>query len=110
MFNWYRFLDIPLLTNFQLIQEHLQVIIDANLRPANLQWYHHDYQPGAECLVIQHMQNKLEPCKFIHSQLNWSVSMAQSPYAVIHSRLNDLAFNILSPIINNLEATALGGR
>jgi hypothetical protein len=56
-------LDIPLLTDFQLICDQRQVIIDENLRRANSKCRHHDYQPGDKCLVIHHDPMKLEPCK-----------------------------------------------
>jgi transposase InsO family protein len=56
-------LDIPLLTDFQLIRDKRQVIIDENLRRANSKRRHHDYQPGDECLVIHHDPTKLEPRK-----------------------------------------------
>jgi hypothetical protein len=57
-------LDIPaLLTNFQLIRDQRQVIIDENLCHANSKCRHHDYQPGDKCLVIHHDPTKLEPCK-----------------------------------------------
>jgi hypothetical protein len=58
------FLDIPLLTDFQVIQERRQVTIDENLRRANSRRRHHDYQAGDECLVIQHSPNKLEARKY----------------------------------------------
>ncbi len=58
------FLDIPLLTGFKTIQERRQVTIDENLRRANRQQRHHDYQAGDKCLVIQHAPNKLESQKY----------------------------------------------
>jgi hypothetical protein len=58
------FLDIPLLTDFRLIQEKRQVTIDDNLRCANLRRRHHDYHSGDECLIIQHSPNKLEARKY----------------------------------------------
>jgi transposase InsO family protein len=58
------FLDIPLLNDFQLIQERWQTVIDDNLRRANTRRRHYDYQPGNECLIIQHSPNKLESRKY----------------------------------------------
>jgi transposase InsO family protein len=52
------FLDIPLLTNFWLIQERRQITIDDNLHRANTWQRHYDYQLGNECLIIQHSPNK----------------------------------------------------
>jgi hypothetical protein len=46
-------LDIPLLTDFQVIRDRQQVIIDEKLRRANSKHRDHDYQPGDECLAIQ---------------------------------------------------------
>jgi transposase InsO family protein len=75
-------LDIPLLTNFQLIHDQRQVIIDENLCRANSKHQHHDYQPGDECLVIHHDPTKLEPCKFgpftiEHIHINSTVTIHQ---------------------------------
>ena len=58
------FLDIPLLSDFRLIQEKRQVTIDDNLRRANLRRRHRDYQARDECLIIQHSPNKLEARKY----------------------------------------------
>jgi hypothetical protein len=79
------FLDIPLLTDFQLIQERRQTSIDDNLRCANLRRWHYDYQPGNECLIIQHYPNKLEPHKYgpftielVH--INGTVTIRHDPH------------------------------
>jgi hypothetical protein len=36
-------LDIPLLTNFQLIHDRRQMIIDENICQANIKRWHHEY-------------------------------------------------------------------
>jgi hypothetical protein len=64
LFHRDMFLDIPLLTDFRLIQEKWQVTIDDNLRHANLWRWHHNYQAGDKCLIIQHSPNKLEARKY----------------------------------------------
>jgi hypothetical protein len=68
-------LDIPLLTNFQLIRDQRQVIIDENLHRANSKRRHHDYQPGDKCLMIHHDPTKLEPCKL-------------GPFTIEHTHIN----------------------
>jgi hypothetical protein len=68
-------LDIPLLTNFQLIRDQRQVIINENLRRTNSKHQHHDYQPGDECLIIHHDPTKLEPHKL-------------SPFTIEHVHIN----------------------
>jgi hypothetical protein len=77
-------LNIPLLTNFQLIrnQRKRQVIIDENLRCANSKRRHHDYQPGDEGLVIHHDPTKLEPRKLgpftiEHTHINGTVTICR---------------------------------
>jgi transposase InsO family protein len=79
------FLDIPLLSDFRLIQEKQQVTIDDNLRRANLRRRHHDYQAGDECLIIQHSPNKLEARKYgpftienVH--VNGTVTIRRDPH------------------------------
>ena len=81
------FLDIPLLNDFQLIQERRQTTIDSNLpvRCANLKRRPHDYQPGDECIVIHHSLTKLEPCKFGPftiklTHINGTVTIRQDPH------------------------------
>jgi hypothetical protein len=77
-------LDIPLLTNLQVICDRRQVIIDENLRQANSKRCHHDYQPGNECLVIQFDPTKLEPKKYgpstiEHIHINGTVTICHDP-------------------------------
>jgi hypothetical protein len=38
--------------------------INKDLRRANAKRWHYDYQPGNECLIVQHSPNKLESRKY----------------------------------------------
>jgi hypothetical protein len=79
-------LNIPLLTDFQLLQTRQQTIIDDNLWCTNNQRCQHDYQPGDECLILDHKATgKLDahfigPFTIIHTHVNGTITIQQTPH------------------------------
>jgi hypothetical protein len=76
IFNRDMFLNIPLLTDFELLQTRRQVIINDNLCRANSKRRQHDYQPGDECLILDHKATKKLDTRFI------------GPFTILHSHVN----------------------
>ena len=68
-------LPIPVLTDFNLIREKRQAIIDENNRRVNLRRQFHDYKVGDKVLMITYDPTKLE-------------DRATGPYAVIEVHVN----------------------
>jgi hypothetical protein len=83
-------LNIPLLADFQLVNDRRQVAIEENLRRANSKRRHHgDYQPGDESLLIHFDPTKLEPRKYGPCTIEHvHILMVLSPFVVIPIRLN----------------------
>jgi hypothetical protein len=54
-------LDIPLITDLQLIQERRQHLIDDRLITANRRRFSYDYHMGDEVLKLKYKPGKLEP-------------------------------------------------
>jgi hypothetical protein len=75
------FLNIPLCTDFHTLQTRCQAIIDDNPRRANNKRCQHDYQPGDECLILDHKAtNKLEthfigPFTISHAHVNGTLTI-----------------------------------
>jgi transposase InsO family protein len=92
VFNRDMFLNIPLLTDFQLLQTRRQAVIDDNLRRANKKRRHHDYQPGDECLILDHKSTKKLDTKYIgpfsitQTHVNGTVTIQRTPH--VTDRLN----------------------
>jgi hypothetical protein len=89
------FLNIPLLTDFHLLQTHSQTVIDDNLRHCNQKWHYHDYQPGDECLILDHKATKkldtcfISPFPIIHTHVDGTITIQQTPHvwSVVYSTL-----------------------
>jgi hypothetical protein len=87
VFNCDMFLNIPLRTDFHILQTHRQAIIDDNLCHANNKCHQHDYQPGNECLILDYKAtNKLDTC-FIgpftiihHTHVNGTLTIQRTPH------------------------------
>jgi hypothetical protein len=83
MFNRNMFLNIPLLMNFHLLQICRQAVIDDNLCRSNHKRCHHDYQPGDECLILDHKATKMlntcfiGPFPIIHAHIKETISTIQ---------------------------------
>ena len=54
-------LDIPVIADWQTIQQHRQQLIDKRLIAANNKRFKHDYHPGDEVLKLAYKPNKLSP-------------------------------------------------
>jgi hypothetical protein len=80
VFNHDMFLNIPLLTGFHLLQTHQQLVIDDNLCRANQKRRQYDYQPGDECLILDHKATKKLDTRFI------------GPFTVVQTHVNGTSF------------------
>jgi hypothetical protein len=92
VFNCNMFLNIPLQTDFHLLQTRPQVVIDNNLLCSNQKCWHHNYQPGNECLILDHKSTKKLDTKYIgpflitQAHTNGTVTIQQTPH--VTDRLN----------------------
>jgi hypothetical protein len=92
IFNRDMFLNIPLETDFHLLQTRRQAIIDDNLRRSNNKRCQHDYQPGNECLILDHKAFKkldthyIGPFCIIQTHVNGALTIQRTPD--ITDRLN----------------------
>jgi hypothetical protein len=86
VFNRDMFLNIPLLTDFALLQHKRQVVIDDNLRRANQRRRHHNYQPNDECLILDPTATSkldtrfLGPFQIVHTHINGTVTIQRTPH------------------------------
>jgi transposase InsO family protein len=92
VFNRDMFLNIPLLTDFAILQDKRQTVVDDNLRRANQRRRHHDYQPGDECLTIDPTATSkldtryLGPFRIVQTHVNGTVTIQKTPH--VTDRLN----------------------
>jgi hypothetical protein len=92
VFNRDMFLNIPLLTDFHLLQARRQVVIDDNLQCDNQKRRRHDYQPGGECLILDHKSTTKLDTKYIRlfsiiqTHTNGTITIQWTPHVI--DRLN----------------------
>jgi hypothetical protein len=92
VFNRDMFLNIPLLTDFHLLQTRRQIVIDDNLRRSNQKRRRHDYLPGDECLILDHTSTKkldikyIGPFPIVQAHTNGTVTIQRTPH--VTDRLN----------------------
>jgi transposase InsO family protein len=85
VFNRDMFLNIPLETDFHLLQTRCQAIIDDNLRRSNNKHCHHDYQPGDEIMILDHKATKklgtryIGPFRIIQTHVNGTLTIQKTP-------------------------------
>jgi transposase InsO family protein len=77
-------LPIPVLTDFNLIRERRQTIIDDNNRRVNLRRRFHDYKMGDKVLLITYDPTKLEdratgPYVIVEVHVNGTVTIERAP-------------------------------
>ena len=77
-------LPIPILTDFNLIRERRQTIIDDNNRRVNLRRRFHDYKMGDKVLLITYDPTKLEeratgPYVIVEVHVNGTVTIQRAP-------------------------------
>lgn len=77
-------LPIPVLTDFNLIREKRQAMIDDNNERVNLQRRFHDYKIGDKVLLITYNPTKLEdqatgPFTIVKVQINGTITIQQAP-------------------------------
>jgi transposase InsO family protein len=77
-------LNIPLITDLQLLQKRRQDLIDRRLLLANSKRFSYDYQPGDQVLKLTYQPDKLEP-------------RATGPYAVARTHTNGTLSIEISP-------------
>jgi hypothetical protein len=86
VFNRDMFHNIPFLTNFHILQEWHQLVIDDNLRRANKKRRQHDYKPGDECLILDHEATSKLDTKYIgtftivHAHVNGTITIQRTPH------------------------------
>jgi hypothetical protein len=79
-------LNIPLQTDFHLLQARRQVVIDNNLWRSNQKRCHHDYRSGNECLILDHKSTKKLDTKYIgpflitQAHTNGTVTIQRTPH------------------------------
>jgi hypothetical protein len=86
------FLNIPLLTDFAILQHKRQVVVDNNLRRANKRRRQHDYQPGDKCLALDPTAPSrlatlyLGPYCIVNTHVNGTITIQRPPH--VTDRLN----------------------
>jgi hypothetical protein len=86
IFNRNMFLNIPLLTNFHLLQTRQQAVIDDNLHQSNQKRQQPDYQPGDECLILDHKATKkldtclMGPFTIVHTHVDGTLMIQRTPH------------------------------
>jgi transposase len=92
IFNRDMFLNIPLLTDFAILQDKCQVVVDDNLRRVNQRRRHHGYQPGDECLAFDPTATSkldtryLGPFRIVSTHVNGTITIQRTPH--VTDRLN----------------------
>jgi hypothetical protein len=85
VFNRDMFLNIPLLTNFHLLQTRRQLVINDHLHRANQKRRQYDYQPGDECLILDHKATKklntgfIGPFTVVQTHVNGTLTIQRTP-------------------------------
>ena len=79
-------LDIPVISDLQLLQQRRQTLIDKNLLTANSKRRTFDYQPNQECLKLVYNPGKLEP-------------RAEGPYRIVTVHTNGTVTLQLTPLV-----------
>ena len=77
-------LPIPILTDFNLIRQRRQAVIDENNRRANLRRRFHDYHIGDQVLIFVHDPTKLQdrahgPYPITDVHVNGTVTIQRAP-------------------------------
>ena len=80
-------LDIPLIADWNMIQEHRQLLVDKRLIEANRKRFSHDYHIGDQILKLIYKPNKLQPraegpCAIQEVHTNGTVTIRLNPTTI----------------------------
>ena len=81
------FLDLPVLSDLQIIRDHRQVLIDENLRRHNLKHRSFDYRAGEQILIRALNPKKLGvrtegPFSIIQVHVNGTITIQRMPHVL----------------------------
>jgi hypothetical protein len=98
-------LDIPVVADWLLIQEHRQQLIDQRLITDNRGRFSHDYHVGDEVLKLQYKPGKLDartkgPYRVLSFHTNGTVTIRLDPYTLEHISIRRIkAFKRYMPFL-----------